>query len=75
MYVTCVGFPDGSAVKNPPANAGDSSLIPGFEKIPWEKEMVTHFSILACEVSWTEEPGGLHSMCSPRVEHDLATEQ
>ena len=23
------GFPDGSAVKNPPANAGDAGLIPG----------------------------------------------
>ena len=27
-----------------------------------EKEMATHFSILAQEISWTEEPGGLQSM-------------
>ena len=27
-----------------------------------EKEMVTHPSILACRVPWTEEPGGLQSM-------------
>ena len=27
-----------------------------------EKEMATHFSILAWEISWTEEPGGLLSM-------------
>ena len=27
-----------------------------------EKEMATHSSILAWEISWTEEPGGLQSM-------------
>ena len=26
---------------------------------PLEEEMVTHFSILASEISWTEESGGL----------------
>ena len=26
-----------------------------------EKEMVTHSSILACEIPWIEEPNGLHS--------------
>ena len=31
---------------------------------PLEKEMATHSSILAWEISWTEEPGGLHSMGS-----------
>ena len=29
---------------------------------PLEKEMATHFSILAWEVPWTEEPGMLQSM-------------
>ena len=29
---------------------------------PLEKEMVTHSSILAREIPWTEEPGGLQSM-------------
>ena len=29
---------------------------------PLEKEMVTHSGILAWEISWTEEPGGLQSM-------------
>ena len=48
----------GSAVKNPPANAGDAGLIPGWED-PQEKEMATHSSIFACEISWTEEAGGL----------------
>ena len=29
---------------------------------PLEKEMATHSSILAWEISWTEEPGGLQPM-------------
>ena len=39
-----------------------------------EKEMVTHLSVLAVKIPWTEEPGGLQSVGSQRVEHDLATE-
>ena len=31
---------------------------------PLEKEMATHSSILAWEIPWTEEPGGLGSMGS-----------
>jgi len=31
---TSGGFPSGSVVKNPPANAGDTSLIPGLERSP-----------------------------------------
>ena len=31
---------------------------------PLEKGMVTHSSILAWEIPWTEEPGGLQSMGS-----------
>ena len=37
---------------------------------PLEKEMATHSSILAWEIPWTEEPGGLQSMRSQRVRHD-----
>ena len=32
------------------------------QKDPLEKEMATHSSILAWEIPWTEEPGGLQSM-------------
>ena len=39
-----------------------------------EKEMATHSSILAWEILWTEEPGGLQSMGSQRVGHDLVTD-
>ena len=42
---------------------------------PLEKEMATHSSILAWKIKWTEEPGGLQSMGSQRVGHDLATKQ
>ena len=42
---------------------------------PLEREVATHSSILAWEVPWTEEPGGLQSMGSQRVEHNLATKQ
>ena len=37
---------------------------------PLEKEMVTHFSILAWTIPWTEEPGGLQSIVSQKVGHD-----
>ena len=62
-------FPSGSAVKNPPANAGDAGdagSIPGLGRYPKE-EMATHSSILAWRIPWTEEPGGLQSMGSQRV--------
>ena len=37
-----------------------------------EKEMVTHSSVLAWEILWIEEPGGLQSQGSQRVGHDRA---
>ena len=38
------------------------SFESGFEKL--EEEMATHSSILACEISWTEAPGGRQSLGS-----------
>ena len=35
-----------------------------------EKEMATHYSVLAWRIPGTEEPGGLPSMGSHRVGHD-----
>ena len=60
-------------VKNPPAvqetrvwsRGGEDSL---------EKRMAPHSSILALRIPWTEEPGGLQSMGSQRVEHDRKTD-
>ena len=37
---------------------------------PLEEEMETHSSILAWEILWTEEPGGLQSMGLQRVGHN-----
>ena len=44
--------------------------LPLGEEDPLEEEMTTHSSILAWEIPWTEEPGGLQSLGSHRVEHD-----
>ena len=68
------GFPGGSVVKNPPAMqemqvrslGGEDSL---------EEGMATHSSILAWEISRTEEPDGLQSTELQRVGHGLVTKQ
>ena len=39
---------------------------------PLEKEMITHSSILAWRIPWTEEPGGLQSIASQRVRRDAS---
>ena len=36
-----------------------------------EKEVVIHSSILAWRIPWTEEPGGVESMGSQRIGHNL----
>ena len=48
---------------------GNSGSIPGWED-PLEKEMATHSSILAWEIPWTKEGGGLKSTGLQRVSHD-----
>ena len=74
-------FPGGPVVKILPANARDAGSVPrsgrppgggngnsphccclGQATIPWA-------------IPWTEESGGLQSMRSPRVRHDLETKQ
>ena len=40
---------------------------------PLEKEMATHSSILAWEIPWTGEPGGLQFMWLQRVGPNWAT--
>ena len=63
------GFPGGSDGKESAFSLGDPGLIRGQED-PLEKEMATHSSVLAWEIPWIEEPGGLQSMGLPRVRHD-----
>ena len=67
-----MGFPGGSDGKESACNARDLGSTCGWED-PLEKEMATHCSSLACEVPWTEEPGGLQSTGSQRVGHDRAS--
>ena len=54
--------PGGSVVKNPLAM--QMWIQPLGWKDPLEKELGTHSSVLAWEIPWTEEPGGLQSMGS-----------
>ena len=69
------GFPGGSVVKNPPANARDAGSIPGWGRTPGEGNGNTlHTSILAWKIPWAEEPGGLQSMQLQRVGHNWETE-
>ena len=56
-------------VKNPPAVQETQIQFLGWED-PLEEEIATHSSILAWEIPWTEEPGGLQSKGSQRVGHD-----
>ena len=53
-------------VKNPPA-IQDTEVLSLGQEDPLEKEMVTHSSILAWRILWTEEPGRLLSMGSQRI--------
>ena len=68
VHHTPAGFPRDSAVKNPPADAGDVGLTPGSGD-PLERGMATHFSVLAWGIPWTEEFDGLQSMGLQRVGH------
>ena len=69
-----MGFPGDSGVKSVPAVEKMRVRSLGWED-PLEKEVATHSSILAWEIPWTEEPGGLQSMGLQRVRHSLATKQ
>ena len=54
-----VGFPGGSVVKNPPANAeGQETWVQSLnQEGSLEKEMATNSSILAWKIPWTEKLG------------------
>jgi len=69
-----VGFPGGSVIKNLPAKQETCVRSLGLEE-PLEKEMAVNSSILAWGIPWTEKLGGLQSMGSKRVRHDLMTKQ
>ena len=53
-------------VKNLPARR-ETMFDPWVGRIPWRRERLTHSSILAWRIPWTEGPGGLQYMGSQRV--------
>ena len=57
-------------VKSPPAMQETRVRSLAWED-PLEKEIVTHSSILAWGIPWTEEPGGLQSLGLQRVGHSF----
>ena len=67
-----LGFSSGSEVKNLPAlqQAQETQVQSLGWEDPLKKEMATHSSILAWDIPWTEEPGGLQSIASQRVTHN-----
>ena len=62
-------------VKNPPAMQETQKTWVG--SLAWEdppqEEIAIHFTILAQDIPWTEEPGGLQSKGLQRVGHDQAS--
>ena len=71
------GFPGGSVVKNLVAKQEmqDMWILSLSQEDPLKEEMATHSSILAWEIPWTDEPGGLQRMELQRVGNHLATKQ
>ena len=69
LDLTYYGGSDGKASAY---NAGDTGSIPGSGRSPGEGNG-NPLQYSYKEVPWTEEPGGLQSMGSQRVGHNLAT--
>ena len=74
VVIPTSGFPGGSAVKNPPANAGDEGSVPEWGRCPEEGNGNP------LQYSCRENPSDrgawrLQSMRSQRVGHNLVTEQ
>ena len=67
-----MGFSSDLAVKNPPVmqETQETWVQTLGQEYPLEEEMATHSSVLAWEILWTEEPGGLQSTGSERAGHD-----
>ena len=68
------GFSGGLEVKNLPAMQETWVSSLGWYD-PLEKEMAAQSRMLAWEIPWTEDPGGLESLVSQIDRHDRATKQ
>ena len=64
-YKDSLGFTGASVVKK-------TQVLSLGQEDSLEQEMATHSSILAWEISWTEEPGGLQSMGSQKSQTQLS---
>ena len=77
LSATYWGFPGSSEVKKKKIHLSMQEMwvrsLDGKDSL--KKKMATHSSILAWEIPWTEELGGLQSLGSQRVRHDLVTKQ
>ena len=72
LIILFFGFPRWLSGKK--SNAGDVGSIPGLGR-SLEKEIATLSSILAWEITWTEETGGYSPWGCKRVGHKLGTKQ
>ena len=62
------GFPHGSVVKNPPANAGDMGSIPGSRKSPGERNgSPLQNSCLGNPMDRGEWPGTVHEVAKSQA--------
>ena len=61
------GLPSGSVAKNPPTMQEIWVQSLGWED-PLEDETATHSGILAWEIPWTEEPGGVHGVTKSQTQ-------
>ena len=71
ILIADLGFPSGSMIKNLPAVQETRVQYLDWED-PLEKGMAAHSSILAWQIPWTEEPGGLPSMGSQKSQTRLS---
>ena len=67
-----MSFLGGTVVKKLPANARDTALIPGLGRSPGGRNG-NPLQYPCLGNPWMEEPGGLQSIGSQRIKHDLMT--
>ena len=69
------GFPSGSVVKDPPANAGDPGFDPWVRKIPWRRKWQSTPVFLPGESHGQRSLAGYRLVSCKSVGHNLVTKQ
>ena len=69
QFTLSLGFPGGTSGKEPTCQwSREKMRVQSLgQEDPQEKGMITHSTILAWRIPWTEEPGGLQSTGSQRI--------